>query len=288
MSEERTDRAAGKADNKKACPTGEKYLFYRMISCFSSRHRVFYILIFLFLAGCAGKPAFRDDGIMMKGKKPYSGKIVERNTLLRARSIRYYNKGIKVLETCFSDAGDSLSLSVYNPSSGRLLREKTWNEGRVQRQIMYDEKGRIREDRDYDSLGKLTKTSLFDYDHYGRIRSQSEYDSQGRPVFESDYDEAGGELRIRRYRNGRIVAELLHRGKFPVSETLFNESGRMKTTRKFGPEGLLREETVYDDAGTVVNRLRYRYRYDGDMNVIETIVEDLHGTVRHLGPPESP
>ena len=259
-----------------------KYFLNFPIMYRTSRLILFSFTVVLFLYSCGGsKPGMREEGLFYKGRKPYTGQVVDKYSLFLHRSETWFNKGIKVMEFHFDKNGDSLFSAIYY-MDGKIKQEKYWSKGLSQRKIVYDKFGKIRREVLYDGFGYLDKTTHYTYNHYGHINEQKEFDKKNNLTFKTNYNEETKSLLIKYYKSGKLEHELTYTSEFLLEESFYRPDGKLRLRKVYNNNELIDEEIYYNEFGLISECLKYTYVQDNNGQIIETHIENLKGEISKL------
>ncbi|MFO8063521.1 MAG: hypothetical protein ACQETQ_01260 [Spirochaetota bacterium] len=157
---------------------------------------------------------------------------------------------------------------------GRLVREERYDDGDLRYVRLYDERGRVEEERDYDEAGELSERVELEYRDGRRVRERHfEVDAEGDsadaddedPTYtdEFEYDSEGRVRRVSRVRDGDVRRET----RYAYAEgRLFEESfrnGEEVTVVRYDRSGRVAFRAERR-GGDVVRRQEYRYEGDGE------------------------
>ena len=236
------------------------------------------LLLLLFVGSCGRKLSLSEDGLMYRGRKPYSGKILDRHSVFHPSMERHYLKGVLVLELHLGRDGDSTNLALYN-RSGVLRMEKTWNKAVIQRVTAFDDYGRLRNERRYDLFGSLEKRSEFDYDPLGNISVQREFDRDGQLSFHSEFSTDRQTLRVKHYSGGQLSRDIVHVRDALKQEDRY-ENGQIRRRQTCNDRGHPQELVYYGEDGKVESFYRFEYDYSRAGALRSVTVTDSRGEKR--------
>ena len=115
---------------------------------------------------------------------------------------------------------------------------------------IYDKKGNIIEENDYDSDGSLNSKTTYKYDEKGNKIEENDYDSDGRLDSKTTYkyDEKGNtiEKNYYSYSDGRLDSKITYK---------YNEKGNT-----------IEENDYYYSDGRLDSKTTYKYKYEYDKN----------------------
>gem|GEM_PF-6321616 len=243
----------------------------------SSNNLYFLPLVFfiLFSGGCGRSLSLGEDGLMYKGRRPYTGEIEDRYSVFDPSMERHYYRGVLVLELHLDRDGDSSYLALYN-RSGVLRMEKTWNQGLIQRITSFDDYGRMRSEKRFDLFGALEKRSEFDYDPLGSVSVQREFDSRDRLSFHSEFSGDRQILSVKHYSEGVLTREIVHEKQALKREDRY-ENGRLLRSERFNDRGHPEELQYFGRDGQVEKFYRFEYNYSRGGALKTVTVTDSEG-----------
>ena len=142
--------------------------------------------------------------------------------------------------TIYDKKGNIIEENDYD-SDGSLNSKTTYK---------YDEKGNKIEENDYDSDGRLDSKTTYKYDEKGNIIEENHYDSDGRLDSKTTYkyDEKGNtiEKNYYSYSDGRLDSKITYK---------YNEKGNT-----------IEENDYYYSDGRLDSKTTYKYKYEYDKN----------------------
>ena len=144
---------------------------------------------------------------------------------------------------------------------------------------IYDKKGNIIEENDYDSDGSLNSKTTYKYDEKGNKIEENDYDSDGRLSYKYTYkyDEKGNIIEENHYdSDGRLRSKYTYKydkkGNM-IEANFYNSDGSLsfKFTYKYDEKGNMIEVTYYDSDGSLNYKTTYKYEYDKNNNWTQKI-----------------
>lgn len=195
-------------------------------------------------------------------------RLTDRNENITEYSYDEYNR--------LTQAKDALGMVIYTyDSMGRLTgAEALSNDGKTrisQGTVTYDAAGRVKTSanalaKDTDSKNKVT----YEYDGMGRVSKETYEDGQSYTAYE--YDNNGNVLTKTYVSKGETYTYTYKYDDNNRATTVCDPTG-IKTEYEYTWSGLVKKETIKDEAGNVLSSIEYTY----DKNENVESVKDLLG-----------